>query len=88
MVTTMVEYLAELAERPRWSVTDIVATYAPQQDGWTAQLCAVCLDGYSGPQWHITIIDPLGRAFTTYFASVLDQAARLAEKHVQNRNAA
>jgi hypothetical protein len=88
MVTTMIEDLAELAERPLWSVADSVARYAPQEDGWSAQLCAVFPTGHSDQRWHITIIDPHGQAFTTYFATLLIQAARLAERHVQSRNAA
>ena len=76
------EDLTTLGARDHWTVKDGVATYTPEPGGWTAQVRAVRVAGHSYERWHIAIIDPHGAARHACFASLLGEAARVAESRV------
>ena len=82
-VAAVVDDLTTLGARDHWTVTGGVATYAPKPGGWTAQVRAVRVAAHSYERWHIAIIDPHGTARHTCFASLIGEAARVAESRVR-----
>ena len=78
----MADDLTTLGARDHWTVTDGVATYAPEPGGWTAQVRAVRVAEHSYERWHIAIIDKHETVRHTCFASLIGEAARVAERRV------
>jgi hypothetical protein len=80
---TAAEDIAILGDRAGWTVGDGLATYEPTLGGWTARVRSVRMAGHSYERWHVAILDPAGRARSTSFASLLGEAARVAEARVR-----
>jgi len=78
----MAATLESLGERTGSTVRNDVATYRPPDCDWSARVRASSESRYYA-RWHIAIIDPRGRAQRVSYASVLAEAARVAESRVR-----
>ena len=78
----MAENLDSLGDHADWTVQGDVATYQPNDLGWSARVRASGESKYYA-HWHVAIIDPFGRAHWVMHASQLAEAARVAESRVR-----
>lgn len=75
-----------LAERPHWTVSGALATYAPVERGWRAVVRRLELDN-GGNRIHVAVIDRTGATRYTRESATLAEAVRHAERDVAARNA-
>jgi hypothetical protein len=75
--------LSILEARPGWTVTADLAIYAPEPGSWTGRVARMKVAGRSYERFHVAIVDPGGVARYTKFATMVSEARRLAEGHVQ-----
>lgn len=83
----MAESITSLGDRPGWTVEGDVATYCPQPGAWRACVRASRESRYYA-RWSIVLIDPHGKAHHVSHASMLGEAARVAEGRVRGATGA
>jgi hypothetical protein len=78
--------ITTLAERPHWTVTGALATFAPVERGWRAIVRRLELDSGAN-RVHVAVIDRTGATRYTREATTLAEAVRHAERDIAARNA-
>jgi hypothetical protein len=77
----MAESVESLGDRAGWKVDGEVATYCPEPGGWSARV-RVSQNSKYYARWMVAIIDPHGKARYVTHASMLGEAAQVAEGRV------
>jgi hypothetical protein len=78
----MAETIESLGDRTGWKVDGDVATYCPKPGGWSARVRAAPNSKYYA-RWMVAIVDQHGNARYVTHASMLGEAARIAEGRVR-----
>lgn len=80
--------LAVLTDRPGWTVAADVAVYEPVAGGWVGRVARLMYPAKAYDRFLVAIIDPAGNARYTMYASMVSEARRLAEGHVNGQQPA